>query len=131
MMTEFFESPFRILQLRTGQGGRQLDVFAQELVQSGFAEIMARRHIRAAEHLLYWAKGKGMSPATFDEHTLDEFARHLRRCCYKSYGCTRRRDLQRRARLFVGSLRQVELLPMPSTQETVEDRLVAQASGNM
>lgn len=89
MMTEFFESPFRILQLRTGQGGRQLDVFAQELVQSGFAEITARRHIRAAEHLLYWAKGKGMSPATFDE------------------------------------------LPMPSTQETVEDRLVAQASGNM
>ena len=55
MMTKFFESPF-ILQLRGGQDGRLLDAFIQELVQSGFAEITARRHIRAAEHLLYWAK---------------------------------------------------------------------------
>ena len=121
MMTEFFESRFRILQLRGGQGGRLLDVFTQELLQSGFAEITARRHIRAAEHLLYWAKRKGISPATFDDHTLDEFARHLRRCCCKSYGCTHRRDLQRGARLFVGSLRRAELLPMPTTQETVKD----------
>jgi len=121
MMTEFFESQFRILQLRGGQGGRLLDVFTQELVQSGFAEITARRHIRDAEHLLYWAKRKGISPATFDEHTLDEFARHLRRYCCKSYGRTNRRDLQKGARLFIGSLRRAELLPMPSTQETVED----------
>jgi integrase/recombinase XerD len=121
MMTEFFASPFRILQLRGGQGGRLLDVFTQELVLSGFAEITARRHIRAAEHLLYLAKRKGISPATFDEHTLDEFARHLRRCCCKSYGHRHRRDLQRGARLFVGSLRRAELLQMPSTQESVED----------
>lgn len=121
MMTEFFESPFRILQLRGGQGGRLLDVFTQQLVQSGFAEITARRHIRAAEHLLYWAKRKGISPATYDEHTLDEFARHLRRCCCKSYGRTHQRDLKRGARLFVDSLRRAELLPMRSTQETVED----------
>jgi hypothetical protein len=37
MMTEFFESPFRIVQLRGGQDGQLLDVFAQELVHSGFA----------------------------------------------------------------------------------------------
>ena len=65
MMTEFFESQFRILQLSGGQGGRLLDVFTQELVQSGFAEITARRHIRAAEHLLYWAKRKGTSSRDF------------------------------------------------------------------
>lgn len=53
MMTEYFESPFRILQLRGGQYGQLLDVFAQELRQTGFAVITARRHIRAAEHLLY------------------------------------------------------------------------------
>jgi len=114
MMTQFFESSFRILQLRGGQDGRLLDVFIQELVQSGFAEITARRHIRAAEHLLYWAKRKGISPATFDEHTLDEFTHHLGRCCCKSYGSTHRQDLQKGARLFVCSLRRAELLPMPS-----------------
>jgi site-specific recombinase XerD len=120
MITDFFESPFRILQLRGGQDGQLLDVFAQELRQSGFARITARRHIRAAEHLLYWAKQKDISPATFDEHTLEEFARHLPRCRCKSYGRTHRRDLQRGARLFIDSLRSAGLLPMPSTQETPE-----------
>ena len=71
-MTEFFESPFRILQLRSGQDGELLDIFAQQLRQSGFAKITARRHLRAAEHLLYWAKRKGVSPATFDEGTLED-----------------------------------------------------------
>jgi integrase/recombinase XerD len=121
MMTEFFKSPFRILQLRGGQDGRLLDAFIQELVQSGYAEITARRHIRAAEHLLYWAKRKGISSATFDEHTLDEFAGHLGRCRCKSYGRTHRRDLQNGTRLFLRSLRRADLLSMPSTQETIED----------
>jgi len=121
MMTDFFESTFRILQLRGGRDGQLLDVFAQELRQSGFAKITARRHIRAAEHLLYWAKRTDISPATFDEHTLDEFVRHLPRCRCKSYGRTHRRDLQRGARLFIGSLRRAGLLPMPSTQQTAED----------
>lgn len=121
MMTGFFESPFRILQLRGGQDGQLLDVFAQELRQSGFAKITARRHIRAVEHLLYWAKRKDISSATFDEHTLEEFARHLPRCRCKGYGRTYRRDLQRGARLFIGSLRGAGLLPIPSTQETPED----------
>ena len=120
MITEFFESQFRIIQLRGGQDGQLLDVFAEELRQSGFAQITARRHIRTAEHLLYWAKRKSISPATFDEHTLDEFTHHLRRCRCKSYGSTQR-DLQKGARLFVSSLRRAELLPMPSHQGTVED----------
>lgn len=121
MMTDFFESRFRILQLRGSQDGRLLDVFIQELLQTGFARITARRHIRAAEHLLYWARRKGLSPATFDDHTIDEFARHLLRCRCKGYGHRQRRDLQQGARLFVGSLRRAELLPMPSVQQSVED----------
>ena len=62
MMTEYFKSPFRILQLRGGQDGQLLDVFTEDLRQSGFAQITARRHIRAAEHLLYWANRKGIGP---------------------------------------------------------------------
>ena len=59
-MTEFFESRFRILQLRSGQHGPLLDTFVQELRELGFAKITARRHIRAAEHLLYWANLTGI-----------------------------------------------------------------------
>ena len=121
MMTEFFESRFRILQLRSGQDGQLLDVFAEELRQSGYAQITARRHIRAAEHLLYWAKRKSISPATFDEHALDEFTHHLRRCRCKSYGSAAWRSVQKGAHLFVCSLRRAELLPVPPARETVED----------
>ena len=60
MTREFFKSPFRIQQLRGGQDGHLLDVFTENLRQSGFAQITARRHIRAAEHLLYWANRKGI-----------------------------------------------------------------------
>lgn len=121
MMTEFFESAFRIVQLRSGQDGQLLDIFAQEHLQSGYAKITARRHLRSAEHLLYWASRKGISSATFDEQTLNRFVRHLSQCRCQSYGRAHRRDLQKGTRLFIGCLRRAELLPMPSTQEIVED----------
>jgi integrase/recombinase XerD len=121
MMIEFFKSPFRIQQLRGGQDGHLLDIFTEDLRKSGFAQITARRHIRAAEHLLYWANRKGIGLSAFDDHALDEFARHLRRCRCKGFGHTHRRDLQNGARLFIGNLRRVALLPIPSVQETVED----------
>ncbi len=119
-MTEFFESTFRILQLRSGQDGELLDVFAKQLQQSRFAKITARRHLRAAEHLLYWAKRNGVSPATFDEGTLEEFALHLCRCRCKSFGRSHGRDLQKGACLFLDSLRRVGLLARPA-QEAVEE----------
>ena len=46
MLTELFESPLRIQELRDGPDGRLLEGFAQELCQEGYAEITARRHIR-------------------------------------------------------------------------------------
>jgi len=121
MTREFFKSPFRIQQLRGGQDGHLLDVFTEDLRQSGFAQITARRHIRAAEHLLYWANRKGIGISAFDDHALDKFGRHLRRCRCKGFGHTHLRDLQNGARLFIGNLRRAGLLPIPSVQETVED----------
>jgi integrase/recombinase XerD len=88
-MTEFFKSPFRIFQLRGGQNGQLLDTFLRELQQSGFAKITVRRHIRTAEHLLYWARLSGISPSAFNEDTVDEFARHLTRCRCKGYAVLR------------------------------------------
>lgn len=119
-MSEFFKSPLRIRQLCAGQYGRLLDGFIQELKQSGFAAVTARRHIRAAEHLLHWANRKHISPQTFSEDTVAELVRHLRRCRCKSFGHAHRRDLQTAARLFVGSLRRAEL-PPASTQTAVEN----------
>lgn len=54
MFAEFFESPLCIGKLRDGSQGRLLQSFAQELCQAGYVVITARRHIRAAEHFIYW-----------------------------------------------------------------------------
>jgi len=89
MLGEFFESPFRIQELRDGANGRLLEGFARELGQVGYAEITARRHIRATEHLIYWL-GRNSTPiTTLDERSVGDFARHLGRCrC--PLGCTPR-----------------------------------------
>src|SRR5215207_8005279 len=69
MFEEFFESALRIQELRDGPDGRVLEGFAQELCQAGYAEITARRHIRAAEHLIHWLGRKGRTAAALDDRT--------------------------------------------------------------
>lgn len=122
-MSGFYKSPFRIRQMRAGQHWPLLDGFIQELQQSGFAEITARGHIRAAEHLLHWAERKAIAPLTFSDNTVAEFVRHLRRCRCKCFGHTHQgeRALQRGAHLFICSLRRAGLLPPASTQAVVKD----------
>lgn len=80
MLSEFFESSSRIQELRAGPDGRVLEGLAQELCQAGYAEITARRHIRAAEHLIHWLGQKGRTVAALDDRTIEEFVRHLNRC---------------------------------------------------
>jgi len=63
MLTEFFDSPLRIRQLREGPNGRFLEGFAQELSQAGYAEITARGHLRSAEHLCHWTGREGSRSA--------------------------------------------------------------------
>ena len=60
MLSEFFESPARIRAFREGPAGPMFDEFAQALSRAGYAEITARRHLRAAEHLVYWAARKSI-----------------------------------------------------------------------
>jgi hypothetical protein len=120
-MSEFFRSPFRIRQIRAGQHGPLLDGFIQELQQAGFAEVTARGHIRAAEHLLHWANRKVIAPLTFNEDTVAEFVQHLRRCRCKGFGHRHHRELQAGARLFIGSLRRAGLVPPVATQGAFED----------
>ena len=67
VMSVFFESALRIQELRDGPDGRVLEEFAQELCQTGYAKITARRHIRAAEHLIHSLGRKGRTVAALDE----------------------------------------------------------------
>ena len=105
MLGKFFDSHLRVQALRDGPGGVLLEGFAQELFQSGYAEITARRHIRAAEHFAYWTDREGISIPSFNEQSLHCFGCHLIRCQCPRYGHTHRFELLRGARFFLRYLR--------------------------
>ena len=50
MLSKYFEAPERIRAIRSGPYGALIEGFADQLFQRGYAQISARRHIRAAEH---------------------------------------------------------------------------------
>lgn len=110
MLSEFFESASRIQKLRDGPDGQLLERFAQELYQSGYAEITARRHIRAAEHLIHWIGRNGRTVAALDDRMIEEFVQHLNRCRCPQYGRTHWRDLRNGARLFLQYVRFADLV---------------------
>jgi len=121
MLTEFFESPFRIQELRDGPEGRLLEGFAEELYRAGYAEITARRHIRAAEHLVHWTSRTGRTIPTLDERAIEKFAGHLKRCRCPRYGRTHREDLQNGAHLFLGYARAAGVLTTPIMEESITE----------
>ena len=124
MLEEFFESPFRIQELRDGPDGRMLEGFAQELCKSGYAEITARRHIRAAEHLIHWTGRKGRTVAALDERMIEEFVQHLNRCRCPRYGRTHRRDLRKGARLFLRYARFTDIATTRVVEEIIVDSVL-------
>jgi integrase/recombinase XerD len=121
MLSKFFESPTRIQELHDCPDGSVLEGFAQQLCQTGYAEITARRHIRAAEHLIHWIGRKGKTVSALDEQTIEEFVRHLKRCRCPRYGRTHRRDLRRGARLFVRYARFADIVTTRIVEESIVD----------
>lgn len=121
MLAEFFASPLRIRELRDGPEGRLLEGFAREICHAGYAEITARRHIRAAEHLIYWTGRQRTPIAALDQRFVEGFAHHLDRCQCPRYGHTHRLDLQNGVRLFFGYLRRAGVLQASTPEQAVRD----------
>jgi integrase/recombinase XerD len=79
MLSEFFQSPTRVRDLKGGPAGSLVASFAEKLRQDGYAELTARRHLRSAEHLAHWASRVGIALDGPIEPILDRFDRHLQR----------------------------------------------------
>ncbi len=103
MISELFESAARIHGLRAGPAGAELDGFAHALSKVGYAQITARRHLRAAEHFVSWAHRHGIVVSGLSEQALDRFGRHVPRCRCIQYGHSDR-SLLHGARLFLTHL---------------------------
>lgn len=100
-MSQYFKSPARVQALHNGPSGSLVEGFAQILWDAGYAKITARRHIRAAEHFIYWAKKEAVPSSDWNVQLLSRFDDHMSRC--KCLGFRHQRsDLLRGARLFVG-----------------------------
>lgn len=103
MFDRYFTSHFRIQTLRHGPNAPLLEDFAQQLAAVGYTRSPARRHIRAAEHFLYWADRAGISLAIANGQIVPLFNDHLDRCRCPSFSHAIgiRDDLLCGVRLFV------------------------------
>jgi site-specific recombinase XerD len=114
MLTDYYQSAPFMEQLRKGPAGPHMDGFAEELSQAGYAEITARRHIRAAQHLTHWAEQNQISLPDLDDAQVERFNRHLPQCLCRPYGRSDRVGLVRGARLFVDHLQRLGVVsPAP------------------
>lgn len=107
MLSKYFEGLERIHAIRSGPSGALIEGFAEQLFLRGYAEVTARRHIRAAEHLVRWANRQGLSDHELSDRRLKGFREHLRRCRCGRYSSAKPVEVLNGARLFVRHLRGV------------------------
>jgi integrase/recombinase XerD len=112
MLSDLFCAPARTRAIRSGPAGALIEGFAEQLLQHGYAEISARRHIRAAEHIVRWAGRRGLSAHDLDDRDLRSFGDHLRRCRCGRYCCAKRLEVVGGARLFLRHLQGIEEPPI-------------------
>lgn len=101
MLSHFFEAPERIREIRSNPCGALIESFSNYLFQNGYAEISARRHIRAAEHIVRWAIRSDRSVSELDDQALRRFGDHLKRCRCGRYCRCKPVEIVNGARLFV------------------------------
>jgi site-specific recombinase XerD len=127
MFAEFFNGASRIEELRNSPGGPLLELFAEELSHSGYAEITARKHIRAAEHLIYWSGCEDIPISSLTEKIIERFIRHLNGCQCPDYGHTHRLRLLSGVHLFLKYLRSSGEITTAVDQPTAQDPVLLTA----
>jgi integrase/recombinase XerD len=108
MFSEYFKSRGRIQILRDGPAGLLLESFAQCLSEAGYATITARKHLRAAEHLIHfinWDDQHGKPERKLNKQSLVRFERHLHQCRCQQYSHARPQKVVCGVHLFLGHLR--------------------------
>lgn len=127
MLSKFYESRARIQTLRDSPTGSLFERFARALSEAGYSTITARRHLRAAEHFVYWTYRPGMSLCKLNEQSLAGFARHLSRCHCSRYGQSKPLQVVHGARLFLTHLRDARIITLPSVEPPVHDPVLLSA----
>ena len=80
MISDYFEAPRRLEQMRSSCAGLFIDSFASALADAGYSPHTIRVYIRAAVHFGDWADRRGIDLASWNDDLLAKFRRHLSHC---------------------------------------------------
>lgn len=116
MLSRLFKSQIRIEALLDHPAGPQFQGFAQSLSQTGYSMSTARRHLRAAEHFVYWSHRRGMSLLKLNKESFPGFVRHLSRCHCPHYAHSEQLQVVHGARLFLHYLQDARIISLPSVE---------------
>jgi len=120
MLKDLFDCASRVQKLRDGPGGSFLESFAEELSHAGYAEITARRHIRAAEHFIHWSGSESIPISSLTEKSVERFDRHLKDRQRGRYSHAYQADILGGVRLFLKHLQSVSAtsaIDQPTAQD--------------
>jgi hypothetical protein len=118
MLSKFFESQSRIKKLCDGPTGHLIESFARVLSEAAYANITARRHLRTAEHFLYWIRRHGIKVHETNEQVLMRFANHFSQCQCPDFGHADQVGVIGGAQLFASHLRDIGIIAAPVRQES-------------
>lgn len=118
MLSQYFEAPTRIREIRCSSSGALLEDFAGYLHEHGYSEISARRHIRSAEHLAHWASRSALSVSEVNDAALERFGAHLRRCRCGRYSRAHPVNILTGARLFLRHSQGMDTPPVREPEPT-------------
>jgi integrase/recombinase XerD len=121
MRSAFFKSRLRIQAVWGGPAGPLLKGFAQALADAGYSTIIARKHLRAAEHLIYWIYRRGIPACKLNEQWLARFGRHLSRCRCRHYAHADQRRVVHAAHLFLTYVRDARITNHRSIQPSNDE----------
>ncbi|MCC0067707.1 MAG: hypothetical protein H6896_12055 [Rhodovulum sp.] len=80
-MTNFEEPrPGRPLSMDAGELAEPIAAYAAHLASFGYAALTIKGCTDSARHLAAWLALSGLTVSALDEHALEGFARHRRRC---------------------------------------------------
>lgn len=121
MLSKFFESRVRIHVLRDSRDGALFERFAQALSETGYATITARRHLRAAEHFLYWTHRHGLPLRDLNFQSFARFELHLNRSRCRHFGHTNKQEVVRGARVFLTYLQGARIPTRRRVKPPIQD----------
>ena len=121
MLSKFFEPGRRVDALRDNPAGGLFEGFAQVLSEAGYTTGAARRHLRAAEHFIYWTRRRGIPLQELNEQPLARFDQHLSRCRCPNYDHGDPLRVTHCTREFMAYLRDARVITTSSLKGRTDD----------